>query len=286
MRLYFYPKHFRPTGWGWIKFLARECRLQLHGLMKSGTGPLHRRLLAAAAAFCCLPDVALRSGRARSRLLKRGNVASTSVHEEANALSSNPPTNGGLLTDTIEFVIGSPVFFFLLAYRVGLLSFRTVSESLALIPGKLGVIWRRTWYCRTLHACGDRLVVEWMSVFKSPTASAGDRVYVGPFCWVSRTHLGDDVMLAGRVTILSGNAQHGTARIDLPMRQQPGRMADVRIGCDVWVGDSAVIMADVADGTVVGAGSVVTGKFEGYAVIAGNAARFIKPRGSRQETAA
>src|SRR5439155_8575805 len=138
---------------------------------------------------------------------------------------------------------------------------RSGSELLALLPGKLGVIWRRSWYQRTLEVCGTKLVVEWMSVFKSESATVGDRVYIGPFCWISRTHLGDDVMLAGRVTILSGKAQHGTARIDLPMRQQPGRMADVRIGCDVWVGDSAVIMSDVADGTVVGAGSVVTGKF-------------------------
>jgi len=117
-------------------------------------------------------------------------------------------------------------------------------------------------------------------------ASVGDRVYVGPFCWLSRTHLGDEVMLAGRVTVLSGKAQHGTERIDVPMRQQEGRMVDVHIGRDVWVGDSAVITTDVAEGTVVGACSIVTRQFDAYSIIAGNPAKFIKLRGQRQELAA
>src|SRR5438477_8617885 len=187
---------------------------------------------------------------------------------------------------TFEFAVGAPVFLLLAGYALGCLSFRTGSESLALLPGKLGIIWRRTWYRRTLQACGDKLVVEWMSVFKSASATVGDRVYIGPFCWLSRTHIGNDVMLAGRVSILSGNAQHGTARIDIPIREQQGRMIDVDIGPDVWVGDSAVITTDVAQGTVVGAGSVVTRTFDDYSIIAGNPAKVIKQRGQLEEEVA
>ena len=187
---------------------------------------------------------------------------------------------------TLEFVVSAPVFVLLAAYALGWLTFLGGSQSLALLPGRLGIIWRRAWYRHTLRACGEKLVVEWMSVFKSPDATVGDRVYIGPFCWVSRTHIGNDVMLAGRVTILSGKAQHGTERLDVPMRLQKGQMVDVHIGEDVWIGDSAVITADVACGTVVGAGSIVTQTYDDYAVVAGNPAKVIKHRGQPQKEAA
>jgi GT2 family glycosyltransferase/acetyltransferase-like isoleucine patch superfamily enzyme len=292
MRVYFYLKHFRPSGLGWLRFLGRECRIQLHSLLRGRNAPVHCRLLATAAIFCLLPKVAFLSHQSRRRLLAKESLAGhdaqrlTAVAGPAREGEKAPARKSGFFKRNLESAVSCPVFAPLAAYRIGLLSFRTVSEALAFLPGKLGVIWRRAWYRRTLHACGDRLVVEWMSVFRSPTASVGDRVYVGPFCWISRTHLGNEVMLAGRVTVLSGKAQHGTARLDVPMRQQEGRMVDVHIGRDVWVGDSAVIMTDVADGTVVGAGSIVTTRFEPYSIIAGNPAKFIKLRGPRQEIAA
>jgi len=292
MRVYFHLKHFRPRGLGWAEFLGWECGLQLHSLFKGRNAPFHRRVLATAAIFFWLPKVVLLSRQSRRQLLQKGSFARHQAQRPARAAGPShdraraPARHASFFKRNVEFAVSSPVFGALAAYRIGLFSFRTVSEALAFLPGKLGVIWRRTWYGRTLHACGDHLVVEWMSVFKSSMASVGDRVYVGPFCWISQTHLGDDVMLAGRATILSGKAQHGTERLDVPMSKQEGRMVDVYIGRDVWVGDTAVIMTDVADGTVVGAGSIVTRQFEAYSIIAGNPAKFIKSRGQQQESAA
>jgi len=179
----------------------------------------------------------------------------------------------------LERIISLPLLPLAAAYATGLVAFRTASQLLAFIPGKLGVVWRRAWYRRTLRACGNKLVVEWMSAFKSPQASVGDRVYVGPFCWVGWAHLGDDVMLASHVSILSGKAQHGTNRIDVPMRQQEGVMTEIHIGSDVWIGDTVVVMADIAKGTIVGGGSVVMRRVEDYSILAGNPARTISHRG-------
>jgi acetyltransferase-like isoleucine patch superfamily enzyme len=54
----------------------------------------------------------------------------------------------------------------------------------------------------------------------------------------------------------------------------------VRIGHDVWIGRSAIVLpgVEIANGAVVGAGSVVTKNVEPYAVVAGNPARLIRYR--------
>ena len=50
------------------------------------------------------------------------------------------------------------------------------------------------------------------------------------------------------------------------------------IGDDVWIGTSATILADVAAGSIVGAGAVVTHTFEPYSILAGVPARLIRQR--------
>ena len=62
------------------------------------------------------------------------------------------------------------------------------------------------------------------------------------------------------------------------MSEQPVTLATVHIGDDVWVGAGAIIMADLATGTVVGAGSVVTKATEPYSIVVGNPARKIRDR--------
>ena len=53
------------------------------------------------------------------------------------------------------------------------------------------------------------------------------------------------------------------------------------IGNDVWVGANATILpsvSQIADGAVVGAGSVVTKRVPPFAIVAGNPAKIIKYR--------
>ncbi|TAH24859.1 MAG: hypothetical protein EAZ07_08700 [Cytophagales bacterium] len=52
------------------------------------------------------------------------------------------------------------------------------------------------------------------------------------------------------------------------------------IGKDCWIGAGAIILPGVnlGDGTIVGAGSIVTRSTENFSVVAGNPARLIKFR--------
>jgi hypothetical protein len=54
----------------------------------------------------------------------------------------------------------------------------------------------------------------------------------------------------------------------------------VRIGHDVWIGRSAIVLpgVDIGHGAVVGAGAVVTKSVPPYAIVAGNPARLIRHR--------
>ena len=171
-----------------------------------------------------------------------------------------------------------PVWPLILLYKWGLVHFETAGQLLALWPGALGRWWRERWYRSTLDACGEGLRMEWMSAIRTPRARLGNRVYVGVHCWIGWADIGDDVLLGGHNTVLSGSRHHRFDRLDVPMREQGGAPAKVTIGRDVWIGNRALVMADVSPGTVVGAGAVVTKTFDPLCVLAGVPARVLRRR--------
>ena len=56
---------------------------------------------------------------------------------------------------------------------------------------------------------------------------------------------------------VSGRHQHHFIRLDEPIQAQGGTFEQVRIGRNSWIGNSTVVMADIGDDCVIGAGSVV-----------------------------
>ena len=76
------------------------------------------------------------------------------------------------------------------------------------------------------------------------------------------------------------SSNHNTKDVSLPMNVQPWVERDIVIGNDVWIGSNSVILAGVkiGDGTVIGAGSVVTKDIPAFVVAGGVPARTIKPR--------
>jgi acetyltransferase-like isoleucine patch superfamily enzyme len=182
-------------------------------------------------------------------------------------------------------LISLPVVVPYALYRLRLLEFVTVSRSLALIPGRAGMLWRRRWYEFTLAGCGPNLYVDWMAAIRTPKARLGRNVFIGTFCWLGWVDVGDEVMLGGHITVLSGAHHHHFNRLDAPMTQQGGELSQTTIGRDVWVGDGAVIMADVAPGTVIGAGAVVTRTFAPNSILAGVPARVMRQRGAAEPPA-
>jgi acetyltransferase-like isoleucine patch superfamily enzyme len=116
------------------------------------------------------------------------------------------------------------------------------------------------------------------TVFSHHTAGLGRRVYAGVYCCFGDVQIGDDVLIGSHVSIINGGSQHGTERIDVPIREQPGEWPRITIGRDSWIGDRALVLANVGERCVIGAGSVVTRPVPDFAVAIGSPARVIRYR--------
>ena len=175
-----------------------------------------------------------------------------------------------------------------LAYRLGCLllgparAFPGWSQAFSLVPGLCGVYLRRAFYHLVLPRCGQDACLTFGTVFSHPAAEVGRSVYVGLFCCLGDVTIEDDVLLGSHVSVANGGEQHGIERLDVPIREQPGRWPRITIGRDTWIGDRAVVLADVGNHCVVGAGSVVTRPIPDYAIAAGVPAKVIRYRNVKE----
>jgi acetyltransferase-like isoleucine patch superfamily enzyme len=194
----------------------------------------------------------------------------------------------GLANALATVLVTPPV----LLYRVAALlrgsgaGFPGWSQAFALLPGLPGVYLRRAFYHRVLPRFGADACVEFGTVFSHHTAEVGRGVYIGPYCVIGDVSIGDDVLLSSHVSVLNGGRQHGVDRLDVPIREQPGVWPRVTIGRDSWVGERSVVMADVGEQTVVGAGSVVVRPLEDRVIAVGSPARVLRARAGAAPTRA
>ena len=121
-----------------------------------------------------------------------------------------------------------------------------------------------------------------------PVGGSGD-VIIGEHCYINPHSclysgngitMGDYVLIAPGCMIVPTNHAYGSREI--PIRHQgflPSK-GGVVIEDDVWVGANSVLLdgCHIGKGAIVAAGSVVSGKVEPYAVVAGTPAKFIRWR--------
>ena len=152
------------------------------------------------------------------------------------------------------------------------------SQAVSLIPGKLGVYLRFSFYTGVLDRCDRDAHVGFGTLFSAPSLTIGQSAYIGNYCSIGDVSIANDVLIASHVSIMNGCRQHGIARLDLPVREQPGQYTPISIGCDSWIGERATVAANVGRHCVVGAGSLVLEPVPDYAIVVGVPARIIRDR--------
>lgn len=134
-----------------------------------------------------------------------------------------------------------------------------------------------------LKKCGKKVNIEQGAVFSART-SLGDYSGIGIRAKINGTcTIGDYVMMGTDVTVITHN--HAFDRTDIPMMHQGfEEERPVVIGNDVWIGDKVTILPGVhiGDGSIIGAGAVVTHDVPPYAIVGGVPAKIIRMRKSEE----
>ncbi len=156
------------------------------------------------------------------------------------------------------------------------------AQLLSLAPGRTGILLRRGFYRMCLEACADDCGIDFGTTLAHRRARIGRGVYIGGRCTIGQVIIEDDVAIGSHVNILSGRHQHHFDDPVRPILEQGGTFHQVRIGRNSWIGNGAVVMADIGDGCIVGAGSVVVKPIPVWTIAVGNPARAIRSRGPAQ----
>ena len=154
-----------------------------------------------------------------------------------------------------------------------------------------------------LKKCGKKVNIEHGAMFSARTSlgdysgigvnaringtcTIGDYVMMGADVTVithnhsfERTDIGDHVMMGPEVWIYTRNHKHSD--VTVPMRDQGfEEERPVHIGNDVWIGDKVTILpgVNIGDGSIIGAGAVVTHDVPPYAIVGGVPAKIIRMR--------
>jgi len=189
------------------------------------------------------------------------------------------------ILNTAFWILALPAFAFFFIHTILSGQPRAIgfwSQTLGLIPGQTGVYFRRAFYSLALQAAQDDSVISFGVLFSSSNTHIGNKAYIGPYCVIGDASIGNDTLIGSQVSIMNGTKQHGISRLDIPIREQPGEWPRIIIGEDSWIGDRAVVMANIGAHCVIGAGSVVTKSIPDFAVAVGNPARIIRFRNEDQ----
>ncbi len=151
-------------------------------------------------------------------------------------------------------------------------SFSLFSHFFALFPGMLGVLARRAYYYLTTTQCSLNCVIGFGTIFTHKNCIIHDHVSLGNYCIIGSVEIGKGCEIASRVSITSGKRQHTLMEDGTWSPFSSSNAQTIRIGKNVWIGEGAIIMANVQEKSLVGAGSVVGKNVMSGTIVTGNPA--------------
>lgn len=160
-------------------------------------------------------------------------------------------------------------------------AFSGFSQLFSLFPGLLGSYLRVAFYHLAMQKCQGDLFIGFGTLFSQHQTEIHEGTYIGPQCNIGKCYIEKNCLLGSGVHIMSGKGQHNFSDMDTPIREQGGSFQTVTIGEDSWIGNGALIMANIGKKCIIGAGSVVINDVPDYSIVAGNPAKIIKSRDNK-----
>jgi len=157
-------------------------------------------------------------------------------------------------------------------------AFSSVMQAAAILPGTSGEWYRRGILQWTTQNRLTDCCISFGCLFSDPDLKISRGVYLGTACNIGKTDINENCIIGSNVHITSGLRQHRFDSIDSAIRDQGGRFDRVVIGKNSWIGNGAIISADIGSNCVIGVGSVVVKPIPDYAVAVGNPAKVIQSR--------
>jgi len=149
------------------------------------------------------------------------------------------------------------------------------THVVAQLPGAPGVFLRRGFYRWMLPACAKEVIIEFGTIINR-RAELAPGAYIGTYALIGWVRIGEYALIGSRCSIPSGGSQHVLLPSGRWSPTEPLRLTQVTIGANTWIGEGAVVMADVGDQCMVAAGSVVASPLPSGVMVAGNPARFVR----------
>ena len=168
--------------------------------------------------------------------------------------------------------------------KLGLLVFRSdipysaCAQLLSLIPDYPGIFLRVAFYRFALHKFSLSGTIGFGTIVTKTGARIGKNYFMGGNNLIGLVDIGDNVVIASGVHILSGRRQHNFSNVKTEIMDGDVHLSLINIGDDVFIGDKCIVMADIGEKSIVGAGSVVVKPIPPYSVVAGNPARVVRQR--------
>lgn len=156
--------------------------------------------------------------------------------------------------------------------------FAAFSQTVSLFPGLLGSYLRIAFYRCAMSHCASDSYIGFGTLFSHRDTELHSGIYIGPQCNIGLSVIHRNCLLGSGVHLLSGKNQHRFDDPDTPIRLQGGEFTKISLGENTWVGNGAIIMANVGRDCIIGAGTVVINDIPPGSIVAGNPGKVVRSR--------